>query len=93
MASQSASALLVSVTKSAVLKTLTTPSMASKSAPSGSSTSSPAKVAGSPTGRPTPNFMALGLGVGSGVTTMHGIVAPPARATPRVRRIPTWPVR
>lgn len=70
MSSQSASGVLVTVTKSAVMKTLTTPSISSKPAAAGSSGVSPAeKVAGPPTGLPTVNFIALGFGVGS-VTTL-----------------------
>lgn len=59
---------LVTVTKSAVMKMLETPSSAVSSAAMGLSAGLPAtKVAGPPTGLPTMNFIALGLGVGVGL--------------------------
>lgn len=63
----------MTVTKSAVMNTLTTPSISRISAAVGSSTWPLAlKVAGPPTGSPTVNFMAFGLGVGSGETGIGG---------------------
>lgn len=62
--SHDASAVLERVTKSAVMKMLVTPSIAMRSAASGSSTAPPATyVLGPPTGAPTVNLRALGLGV------------------------------
>jgi hypothetical protein len=59
------------VTKSAVMKMLVTPGMASNPAATGSSGAEPAtKVAGPPTGSPTENFAALGFGVGATLTGM-----------------------
>lgn len=57
------------VTKSAVRKTLVTSSMPSSSPTKASSGSDPLTyVPGPPTGDPTLNFIALGLGVGSDLT-------------------------
>ncbi len=64
MSSQAASGSLDSVTKSAVMNTLVTPSSSSSWAAVTSSASVPAtKVDGPPTGTPTVNLRALGLGV------------------------------
>jgi len=59
------------VTKSAVMKTLATPSMASSEAAIGSSVAFPAtNVAGPPTSTPTVNFSAFGFGVFDVCTVM-----------------------
>ena len=71
MVDQSASADLVMVTKSAVMNADTTPSMANNSAPSGSSPGlSAVNVAAAPTGVPTVNLRAFGLGVGDETTVI-----------------------
>lgn len=65
------SGVLEIVTKSAVMNRLVTPSNASSGPAKGSSSSWPVtKVLGPSTGRPTVNFRALGLGVGSIMTDM-----------------------
>ncbi len=62
--SHDTSSRLESVTKSAVMNTLVTPSSATSSAAMGSSMSAPAtKVCGGPTSVPTENFNAFGFGV------------------------------
>lgn len=59
------------VTKSAVMKMLVTPSRASNERANDSSGSLPATcVVGPPTGFPTVNFMAFGLGDGATKTGM-----------------------
>lgn len=64
MVSQSASGIFVRVTKSALMKTLATPSISSSAAAVGSSAVLPfTKVAGPPTAAPTLNFKAFGFGV------------------------------
>lgn len=64
IASHDASGTLDSVTKSFVMNTLVTPSMAIRAAPIGSSVSLPATtVVGPPTSTPTENFRAFGFGV------------------------------
>lgn len=64
MVSQSPSGYLVTVTKSAVMNTLATPSISNRSAATGSSAADPAtNVLGSPTLTPTVNFIACGFGV------------------------------
>jgi len=64
IASHDVSGVLDRVTKSAVMNTLVTPSIATSAAAVGSSTSRPAtNVAGPPTSTPTVNLRALGLGV------------------------------
>lgn len=66
MESQEASGVLEMVTKSAVKKTLATPSRARSSDAHCSSGSAPrTSVPGPPTGVPTENLVAFGLGVGS----------------------------
>ena len=71
--SHEASGVLEMVTKSAVMKKLVTPSTARSRVASGSSVDAPAtKVLGPPTGTPTENFIALGLGVGPADTGMGG---------------------
>ena len=71
MVDLSASADLVMVTKSAVINADSTPAMANNSAPSGSSPGlSAVNVAAAPTGVPTVNWRALGLGVGDETTVM-----------------------
>ena len=67
--SQAASGNLFSVTKSAVKNTLATPGKASSADPRGSSVGwLGTKVVGPPTGVPTVNLAALGLGVELTVT-------------------------
>ena len=71
--SHEASGVFEMVKKSAVMKKLVTPSMASSWLASGSSVGAPAtKVLGPPTGTPTENFIAFGLGVGPADTGMDG---------------------
>lgn len=90
MSSQLASGSLVTVTKSAVMKTLATPSIPSRPLPIGSSVSWPAlKVAGPPTGRPTENFIAFGFGVGSAVTGMSAPSLAAGLGGPQVTGRPT----
>jgi len=70
MPDQSASGCLDTVTKSAVRKTLMTPSRVNKAWARTLSVGLPAtNVAGPPTGLPTVNLTALGLGVPSTVIT------------------------
>ena len=69
MESQAASGNLLSVTKSAVMKTLATPGNASNAPPRGSSVGwLGTNVVGPPTGTPTVNFAASGFGVELTVT-------------------------
>jgi len=68
--SHSASSALVTVTKSAVMKTDMTPSRPNKGAIRSSDPSAPVAVAVPPTGDPTLNFIARGFGV---VSTMMPI--------------------
>ena len=76
MGSQAASGNLLSVTKSAVMKTLATPGNASSAAPSGSSVGSVGtNVVGPPTGTPTVNFAAFGFGVELTVTGIETSLA------------------
>jgi hypothetical protein len=64
MSSHDASAVLESVMKSEVMKTLVTPTIASNAAAVGSSAGRPStKVAGPPTSVPTVNLRAFGFGV------------------------------
>lgn len=66
IASQEASGVLDIVTKSAVKKMLATPPRARSSVAHASSASAPfTTVPGPPTGTPTVNLTAFGLGVGS----------------------------
>jgi hypothetical protein len=58
----------VAVTKSAVMKTEMTPSSSRIGATRSSAVAASVNVAGPPTGDPTVNFIALGLGVFSVVT-------------------------
>ncbi len=70
--SQAASGNLLIVTKSAVRNTLATPGSASRAVPSGSSVGwEGTNVVGPPTGTPTVNFTAFGLGVELTVTGMR----------------------
>ena len=73
ISAQSASGVLEMVTKSAVRKTLVTPSTARIAVPRGSSVGlARVSVVGPPTGRPTVNFTAFGFGVPSGMIAMGG---------------------
>ena len=72
MSSHSTVGDLVIVKKSAVKKMLATPSMAISSVRYSSEASLPdLTVPGPPTGCPTMNFIAFGLGVGDTVTAMR----------------------
>ena len=81
--SHDVSGVLDRVTKSAVMNTLVTPSIATKAAAVGSSISCPAtNVAGPPTSTPTENLSAFGLGVFETCTAMMSIEASaPTRST------------
>lgn len=70
VASQSIESSPETVTKSAVMNTLVTPSRPRISPISGGAPSPEVCVAGPPTGAPTVNFIARGFGVGSTVMLM-----------------------
>lgn len=66
----------VAVMKSAVMKTETIPSSSRIAATRSSAVAASVKVAGPPTGDPTVNFIALGLGVFSGTTPICASLRP-----------------
>ncbi len=71
--SQEASGVFEMVTKSDVKKTLATPSSARSSDAQAAPVSAPfTSVPGPPTGAPTVNLVAFGLGVGSTRTAIKG---------------------
>lgn len=71
MLSHEESSVLLTVTKSAVMKTDMTPSMPNNGAIRSSAPSAEVAVAVAPTGAPTQNFIARGFGVVSTVTPIE----------------------